>query len=108
VTVASGAGAAEDDGDVVWCVVLQELRLSGGLTCGYDGELRGAVGGGDGAGGKVLGGIEVLDVAGLGETETLGGAGGFRVGREGGDAGGTGEEGGAEGLDGVADGGYAA
>jgi hypothetical protein len=86
--------------------MLEELGFGGGLTGGYDGELRSAICGGDGAGGKVLGGVEVFDVAGPGEAEALGGAGRFGVWREGGDAGGAGEEGAAEGLDVVADGSY--
>ena len=82
---------------------------SGGLAGGDDGEVGGAVGGGDDAGVEVLAGVEVFDGGGLGEAEALGcRAGGFGVGREGGDAGGSGEEGGAEVRDGVADGSDAA
>jgi hypothetical protein len=99
--LAATAGAADDDGDFFWWVVAGELGFGGGLTGGDDGELGGAVGGGDDAGVEVLGGIEVFDGGGLGEAEALGlvvsfAGRGFGVGREGGDAGGSGEEGGAE------------
>ena len=104
----ASAGAAYDDGDVLRGVVFEEVALLRGLTGGYDGEVRGAVGGDDDAGVEVLAGVEVFDGGGLGEAEALGGAGGFGVGREGSDAGLAGEEGGAEGFDGVADGGDAA
>ncbi len=50
-----------------WCC--GELGLQGGLAGGDDGELSGAVGGGDDAGVEVLGGIEVLNCGGLGEAE---------------------------------------
>ena len=82
------------------------------MTGGDDGELGGAVGGDDDAGVEVLAGVEVFDGAGLGEAEALGlvvgfAGGGFWIGREGRDAGGSGEEGGAEVRYGVADGGDA-
>lgn len=60
-----------------------ELRLDGGLTGGDDGELGGAVGGGDDAGVEVLEGVEVFDGGGLGEAEALSWTGGFGIGREG-------------------------
>ena len=74
--------------------------------------MYGAVGGSDDAGFEVLAGVEVFDGGGPGEAEALGlvvgfAGRGFRVGREGGDAGGAAKERGAEVRDGVADGGDA-
>jgi hypothetical protein len=92
--------------------VAGQLGLCGGLAGGYDGEVHGAVGGGDDAGVKVLADVEVFDGGGAGEAEALGlvvrfAGWGLRVGWEGGDTGGAGEERGAEVRDGVADGGDA-
>jgi hypothetical protein len=85
-----------------------ELGFGGGLTGGYDGEVGRAVGCANDAGFEMLAGVEVFDGGCAGEAKALGFAGGFRVGREGCDAGGSGEEGGPEGCDGVADWGDAA
>ena len=106
--LAAAAGTTDDDGDVFGGVVLEEVAVLGGLTGGKDGELGGAVGGADDSGVEVLAGVEVFDGGGVGEAETLRGAGRLWIGREGGDAGGPSEERGAEGLDAVADGGDAA
>ena len=107
------AGAAYDDGNFFRGVVGGELGLKGGLAGGYDGELRGAVGGEGDTGVEVFARIEVFYGGGLGEAEALGlvvsfAAGSFGVGREGSDASGPVEEGGAEVGYGVADGGDAA
>jgi len=103
--LSSSAGAAYDDGDAAGSVVLGELGVEHGLAGGHDGELRGSVGGDGYAGVEVLARVEVFDEGGAGEAEALGLAGGFRVGREGRDAGGSGEESGAEVCDGVSYGG---
>jgi hypothetical protein len=93
--------------------VLHQLALRGGLASGDDGELRGAVGGGDDATGEVLVRIEAMDRGhaveadavlafdGLGEQAELGDAGapgkerGFElrdIGTDGGDAAETGDD----------------
>jgi hypothetical protein len=106
--LAAGAGAADDDGDVVFVVVIEEAALLYGLTGGDYGEVGGAVGRGEDAGGEVVSWVKVFDGCGLGEAEALGGTGCLWVGREWGDAGGADEEGAAEVFDGIADGGDAA
>ena len=103
------AGAADDDGDFFRRMVAGQLRFGSGLAGGDDGELGGAVGGGDDAGVEVSAGVEVFDGGGLGEAEALRlvmsfATGSFGIGREGSDAGGASEEGGAEVCYGVADG----
>ena len=90
---AAAGGAAEDDGDVLRGVVLQEGGLAGGLTRGDDGVLRGAIGRGDDAGGEVLVGIESGDGGHLGEAEAIALFACLGERTEGGDAAETGEEG---------------
>ena len=88
-------------------VVLGEVALLDGLFGGDECELGGAVGGRDGAGGEMGGGVEVAHLSHLDEADA-GGAVGFGDGFDGGDAGGAGEERRAEVVDGRADGGDAA
>ena len=92
---------------IVARVVVDEVALLDGLFGGDEGELGGALGGGDGTGGEMSGGVEVADLGHLGEAEA-GWAVGFGDGFDGGDAGGAGEERRAEVVDGGADGGDAA
>jgi hypothetical protein len=111
-SLTTAAGAADDDGDFVWGMVVCQLGFRGSLTGGYDGELGGAVSGSDDTGVEVITGLEIFYCSGLGEAEALGfvmsfAGRGFGVGREGSYAGGSGEESGAEVCYGVADGGDA-
>ena len=59
--LAATAGAADDDGDLFGGVVLGNLGFECGLPGGDDGELGGAVGGGDDAGVEMLAGVEAFD-----------------------------------------------
>ncbi len=70
--LAAAAGATDDDGDLFRGVVGGDLRFEAGLAGGDDGELGGAVGGGDDAGVEVLAGVEVFYGSGLGEAQALG------------------------------------
>jgi hypothetical protein len=88
----TSAGAAYDDSDVVWSMVLEETAVVRCLACGDDGELGGSISRDDDAGLEVLTGVEVFDSRRLGKAETLGFAGSFRKEREGCDAGGTGKK----------------
>src|ERR1700733_2163142 len=106
--LAAAAGAADDDGDPFRGVVAGKPGLERGLAGGCDGELGGAVGGGNDAGVQVRAGVEVFDGGGLSEAEALGFAGSFRIRRKGGDAGGPVEKRSAKLCYRVADGGDAA
>jgi hypothetical protein len=100
-------GAAHDDRDVIWRMVLDEIALLCGLPGSDDGELGVAVSGRNRAGGKVLEWIKVLDPRSLSEAQALSFAGRFRIRRERRDPCGSREKGATKVFDGAADGGDA-
>jgi hypothetical protein len=88
--------------------VLHQAALRGGLAGGDDGELCGAVGGGDDAGGEMLVGVEAVDRGHAVEADAVLAFDGLGQQAELGDAGAAGEEGGFELRDSGADRGDAA
>jgi hypothetical protein len=105
--LATGAGAAEDDGGLLWRVSLKEATVFDGFAGGDDAELGGTFCGCGLACGHVLEGVEADDLGHLGKTDAgvarrCGGEG-----ADGSDAGDSREERVAKVLDRVSDGSYA-